>query len=966
MKTSLHEKIYGTAFDLLTDYRDDNIIINPELIIDCVNRAIKLYGKKFQFASRVVIELQEAFTVNVSNSNSLTDLNKDHKPWYFDQQKENRPHWESYRKFLLKNKRYTVNGVASLNETTDKILGFLENPKREGSWDVRGLVVGSVQSGKTSNFIGLINKAVDAGYKGIIILSGLHNNLRKQTQDRIDDGLLGYDTRLYDDTDTFDAKVLDGYRRKMNPNLPKIISLTYADHAGDFSTEAKKRNKLILEGNPTVIVAKKNKTILEQIIKHFCEAPGMAKGIKHIKNKPFKIIAEQTGSFIKNYPILVIDDETDNASVDTGDQTYYDDENPDPNYEPKTINRLIRQLLHIFEKKAYVGYTATPYANIFIHDKGRTTTHGPDLFPKNFVIDLPIPENHTGLEKLFPPELLEEGEIYDDELENISQFKLVKDSSVWLPPQHKKDHIPCTGIEGQKLPRSLRRAILSFLITSLVRNMRGEIHAHKTMLIHVSRLTKVQKEIQKQVQDEIEELRDILNQNIPSEKKSLIDELEQIYDEDFLSISNEHPEKVWPKAEQIFDDKHLKMIINQVGDNVKCLNRETEKGQDLDYEEYKRTHSGAGIATIVIGGDKLSRGLTLEGLSISYFLRSARHPMYDTLMQMGRWFGYRKEYIDLCKIYTTSSIIGWFFKISAATKKFRDLLHVMSIQNKTPTEFGLYVQDDPILSITSKTKMRHSFEKETSFSGSEHQYTQLVRNQEILKENEKLVHSFLEKCGKPFADGSLKNGFQNYKNTYQWRNVPTKIGIDFLKKFKVFPSEKSFPTSDLIEYILKVGRQGELKNFCITLVGNGNGKGDKLFNKYNINYTIRQERGKDLKDKIHVQTITSDTLIGTDLTDEEFKQFKELEKSYNKNKRPKDPNFSKRYGIRQVRSPDRVALNIYPIEAYHKDPLTNKEIKVKVLTCSLDFPDSKLERHKTRIKYRVNTIYSREQQANLN
>ena len=129
MKTSLHEKIYGTAFDLLTDYRDDNIIINPELIIDCVNRAIKLYGKKFQFASRVVIEIQEAFTVNVSNSNSLTDLNKDHEPWYFDQQKENRPHWESYRKFLLKNKRYTINGVDSLNETTDKILGFLENPK---------------------------------------------------------------------------------------------------------------------------------------------------------------------------------------------------------------------------------------------------------------------------------------------------------------------------------------------------------------------------------------------------------------------------------------------------------------------------------------------------------------------------------------------------------------------------------------------------------------------------------------------------------------------------------------------------------------------------------------------------------------------------------------------------------------------------------------------------------------------
>ena len=142
---------------------------------------------KISFASRVVIELQEAFTVNVSNSN-LTDLNKDHEPWYFDQQKENRPHWESYRKFLLKNKRYTVNG-ASLNETTDKILGFLENPKREGSWDVRGLVVGSVQSGKTSNFIGLINKAVDAIQRDNNFIR-ITNNLRKQTQDRIDDGYL--------------------------------------------------------------------------------------------------------------------------------------------------------------------------------------------------------------------------------------------------------------------------------------------------------------------------------------------------------------------------------------------------------------------------------------------------------------------------------------------------------------------------------------------------------------------------------------------------------------------------------------------------------------------------------------------------------------------------------------------------------------------------------------------------------
>ena len=173
LKKTLEDKIYETAFDKLKDIQDQNIPIEQKLILDSVDRAVKFWGEKFHYVSRVAIKLQESFTTNVRGESIVTDLNKDHKDWYFDKEKEIRPHWESYRKLLLKNKKYTVNGVAALNQTTDKIMGFLEKPQSEGAWDVRGLVGGSVQSGKTSNFIGLINKAVDAGYKGIIILSGL-------------------------------------------------------------------------------------------------------------------------------------------------------------------------------------------------------------------------------------------------------------------------------------------------------------------------------------------------------------------------------------------------------------------------------------------------------------------------------------------------------------------------------------------------------------------------------------------------------------------------------------------------------------------------------------------------------------------------------------------------------------------------------------------------------------------------
>ena len=184
-------------------------------------------------------------------------------------------------------------------------------------------------------------------------------------------------------------------------------------------------------------------------------------------------------------------------------------------------------------------------------------------------------------------------------------------------------------------------------------------------------------------------------------------------------------------SELINDKRSLDFVINQICQNIKVLNG--RKNDTLEYKRFK-SDNGFGLHTIIIGGDKLSRGLTLEGLSISYFLRSAKMPMYDTLMQMGRWFGYRMGYQDLCRLYTTDNVIRWFFHISVATEELRNAFRIMAAQGSTPSEFGLKVRTNPNL-IISKTKMRHSRVEQTSFSQEVEEIITFVNDDEVIKSN---------------------------------------------------------------------------------------------------------------------------------------------------------------------------------------------------------------------------------------
>lgn len=977
LKTPEYNRVYTAAQinieALPQNQRTSNIIAK------IVDEAIKYTrAKNFQYRDQIIKHVTTNFTVK-STKSTILHHSDNHEAWYFKEELLNRNYWESYRDYLKTDKQYSVTGVNDIDSTTDKIMSLIEKPSRKGFWDVRGLVVGSVQSGKTSNFIGLINKAADAGYKGFIVLSGLHNNLRQQTQVRLDHGFLGYETT---ESTYYSQHKLPLWKKsqRQKENVITPLSLTNAKIDGDYKKKAAEYNKLIQEGIPTMLVIKKNKTILKNVIKHFLEAPGLAHSkCIYAKNKngkeidPLKIVSSTSNSypFIRDYPILVIDDEVDNASVDTDLQEFDLEggrEVPDEEYNPRTINRLIRQFLNIFGKKAYVGYSATPFANIFIHHEGKTKEHGDDLFPRNFIIDLPVPENHTGLEKVFAEkdeDLEEDNEVETNEIERNMFCELIKDSSTdpedfycttgWLPPSHDKNHIPRMEDKKENIPYSLKEALYSYILTSLVRNIRGEYLEHKTMLIHVTRFTDVQIEVKKLIIKELEHIRNSIVNNL-EDKFTILQSMKKIWNEKFNLKKFNYPNHEYPDWGKIVEEKELNWFVQNI--SVKSLNIKSTDDDELDYDKFKRENK-RGMNAIVIGGDKLSRGLTLEGLTISYFLRSAKMPMYDTLMQMGRWFGYRGHYEDLCRIYTTKKIIKFFFQITKATKEFRSKIRLMSIQDPPakPTEYGLCVMDSEIMAITNRTKMRHAKQMRVCFAESAHEYLTFSRKNKSIEANENLFENFLNNIGKWDKHNFSALG-TTFKNSYQWQNVDSLKIVNLLKNFGHMYSETGHNARNIADYVKKM--QGELKNFTVTLLGNGSFDEKTIFDKFKIKPLKRKIRNKDEPDfdsRIHFGVITNETIEGCDLTQSEFEKYKFLRNELDK--QDKDNKKSKRLAIRAARSNERGALNIYPIFADFKD---SKKI---VYTLSVSFPNTKRPRDDASISYMVNTIYDKLESDNL-
>jgi len=469
----------------LLQVEQDKSLISPSLISEKIDLALKIHPPWAEELDRtaVIDELIRRYSTWIGKDISMIN-NENHVSWLTNEIKKNWRYWQRYREWQEKYLPWSA--VDQLDRSTDAILGLIEDPLREDSWDRRGLIVGHVQSGKTGNYTGLICKAADAGYKIVIVLAGMHNNLRAQTQMRLDEGFLGYETNPIPE----EIHVIGVGEIDSDPEIKPNYATNRAE-SGDFSKKVAKNLGVSPEQRPWLFVVKKNKSVLKRLL-------------SWIKNHVANSTDSKTGrKIVTNLPLLMIDDEADNASVDTGEQIIGEDGRPDDEHQPTAINSHIRQILHTFQRKAYIGYTATPFANIFIHERGETLNEGPDLFPSAFIINIGAPSNYIGPARVFGLNSI------NGRVNSLPLFREVRDhcsdncKSGWMPVKHKSTHRPQTKHLKHNMPDSLTEAVNAFILSCCARALRDQGNKHCSMLIHVTRFNVVQNEVFIKVNDYI-------------------------------------------------------------------------------------------------------------------------------------------------------------------------------------------------------------------------------------------------------------------------------------------------------------------------------------------------------------------------------------------------------------------------------------------------------------------------------
>lgn len=723
--------------------------------------------------------------------------------------------WDRYRKYLIQ-QRIPIPAINSLNRITDRTLELIGNPSDTTPFNRRGMVVGDVQAGKTSNYTGLICKAADAGYKVIIVLAGMHNNLRSQTQMRLDSGFIGKISVPSNElSNATGAGLLD-------PTL-RVDWATNRTESGDFKRGVMHHFGVHPGGTPMLFVIKKVPSPLDSVLAW----------IKAMGNGQ-----DQHGRRIVGVPLLMIDDEADYASVDTREQSFSNGA-PDPEHEPSRINSRIRRILERFDRASYIGYTATPFANIFIHPDAETGAEFQDLFPSDFIINIPAPDNYVGATRVF-------GSLPDDDspgepglpdlIVDIKDHVRTDDSAGrhgWMPPGHRKDHVPLYHGEN-RVPPSLERAIACFVLVIAARRARGQLREHNSMLVHVTRLQAVQHLVVGQVEAALYALRD----DVRYGGKDGLERLKAIWDEEFVDVTQrlglpDAPPVPWPEVAA-----HTGVALDQI--RVREINGSA--GDVLDYD----LHRESGISVIAVGGDKLARGLTLEGLSISYFLRASK--MYDTLMQMGRWFGYRDGYLDLCRLFTTNDLIDWYEHIAHASEELRREFDRMETVRATPRDFGLKVRSHPVMTVTSRVKMRHGTRIRISFAGDISETTVFATDDDTLTSNWHAVDGFIAGLGDrhdyrrdPEQTRGESRGHR-WDGSHYWTGVPVDDVLTLLSRYRTHPEAPRANAALLRRYIERQNAFGELVDWNVLLAG---GDGPETFNLggRQVDAVLRQPKG---------------------------------------------------------------------------------------------------------------------------
>ena len=813
---------------------------------------------------------------------TVLENNEGHEEWLSAVNKKEWRFWERLVEYLQHVMGFPRSVIVELEQSTDNVLGRLESPERSGAWDRRGLVFGHVQSGKTTHYTALAAKALDAGYQVVIVLAGIHNSLRSQTHERLDYYLLGRDSARYIEAATRGGgnvgprHVGVGERdlRLGRLPVPNVITFTSSASNGDFRrTVAQQIGMDLGPGSRLVLVIKKNATILENLLLWLDSL--------HAQN-----MADRR----HRAPALVIDDEADHASLDTGS---------DPEAEPRRINGLIRRLLAAFERVGYVGYTATPFANIFIPPDFAHESYGRDLFPEHFILNLKAPSNHIGPSAVF-------GNPGDESIgvpsqEPLPMFNPVSDAAQWMPDRHRRTHEP------GPLPQTLKDALMSFVLACAARRCRGQLDVHNSMLVHVTRFVDVQGRVHAQISREIEAWQNLIAYSSGGPLAELKDKMRRLWEEDFAAhhdvFSARFPDQTPPLPS-------WGQVWNEVPESIRRIQVNQVNGTVNDALSYSRTPNG--LYVIAIGGDKLSRGLTLEGLTISYFLRTSR--IYDTLMQMGRWFGYRPGYIDLCRVFAPTFLRDRFREISLAVEELRKDLDFMADARMTPRDFGLRIRlPSEGLLVTSPDRMRSGQDIMVRFAGQLVQTLTMPRGGDANR-NRNAVDTLIADIGR-LPERSVREDLSSH---LVWHRVPAATVMKFLGEYEAFHTPCFCQRCNgLRKFIAEELERNELAEWTVGIISKRKPKDEKSYATIGGQRVALVERDRQdggMPDRYTTQAVVGSADEAIDLTGAEYA--KALEKTRASAREGVDVDaisIPKREYTREVRPSTRGLLLIYPI-----------------------------------------------------
>ena len=588
----------------------------------------------------IIRRLHAKLAIQMDTGTVLTS--ETYVPWLHAKKASIEPfYWQRFQTFLQR-REWPPRVISTLDRVTDDVLDLLHDPNAEGLWKRRGLVIGDVQSGKTATYTALCCKAADAGYRLIILFTGTLESLRRQTQERLDEGFVGLDS----------SGLLTQIKKSRAVGVGLVDS---RKAAGVFTSREKDFSRNLLNALgfrldafniPVLVVVKKNKRILENLERWLSD-----------------FNANQQGTI--DTPLLLIDDEADSASVNT---------NPS-GVDPTQINQRIRALLRLFSR-----FTA-------VQDQVASLVH--ELLAKT-----------------------------QQDIRNYSQLpreQALRNSSLARAERVWSDEYSDAGFTWATVQRSL------------------------------------------------------LNSALPI--------------------------------------------------TVKAINQRTGAAS-LDYA----VHKESGLRVIAVGGNSLSRGLTLEGLSTSYFFRNSQ--MYDTLLQMGRWFGYRDGYADLCRLWITDEAAQWYAHITSATEELRDEVKRMRQQRATPLDFGLKVRAHPdSLIVTAQNKMRQAktIERVISLSGKSPETARLKSNTNSLIANRGALTRFMDQL----KVAGLKSEKSNTGSNIVWRGVRKELVASLLRDFDVHPLNVTFQTGDLAKYLASA-TEPKLQNWDVAIPTSGTGKSVRI------------------------------------------------------------------------------------------------------------------------------------------